>query len=168
MTLPSSVETAIASYPSLTFRLGQSSDSAISSGVRHWPAAVSSGPTMPPLPPTLWHELQLCRGSRNTSAPRRGSPPFLASSTRAAIAFAWSEVSSGVALLPREKGTDDRVEDGPGGTGVTGFGGGPAGLPSSWGRSQSSPFRLSRNRASASSIVWPRMPIGPLYPLSRM
>ena len=36
-----------------------------------------------------------------------------------------------------------------------------AGSPSSWGTSQSSPSRLSRSRSSASSWVWPRMPIGP-------
>ena len=54
------------------------------------------------------------------------------------------------------------VGDGRAGTGVRGFGGGPGGLPSSWGSSQSRPSRLSRSRSSASSMVWPRMPIGPV------
>src|SRR5271157_3828032 len=145
---PSSVARAMASYPPLILRRGQSTDSAISSGDRHAPAVVSSGPTMPPSAPTLWHEVQLKRASRNTSAPRRESPSFRAAATSVATSIA-SFVGNSAFLAGR------------GVTGVRGFGAGPGGLPSSWGSSQSSPSRLSSSRASASSSVWPRMPIGP-------
>lgn len=47
------------------------------------------------------------------------------------------------------------------GTGVRYFGFGPAFSPRNCGTSQSSPSRLSRRRSSASSFVWPRMPIRP-------
>ena len=42
---------------------------------------VSSGPTMPPCPTTLWHNVQALVATLNTPAPRRGSPLVRASAS---------------------------------------------------------------------------------------
>src|SRR5262245_53605871 len=89
MTAPAAVTTATARYSGLTVRLGQSSASTISSDERHAPTLLSSGPMLPPLAPTLWHDRHAEVGRPNTAAPRRGSPYACASATIRWPGAAW-------------------------------------------------------------------------------
>src|SRR5262249_41817616 len=123
-TLPSTVATATASYPSLTLSRGQRTGSTTSSGLTPSPAAARAGPTPPPPPATLWQVRQANLVEAKTPAPRSGSPCDRAS----------ARIAATVAGSP---GAASALAAGGGGTGVRGFGFGPTGRPSSWATSQS-------------------------------
>ena len=71
-----------------TTRLGQTTDSTISSGLAVLPMVDRSGPTVPPAPPTLWHDRQASVADRNTTAPRIALPFASASASTSLARFA--------------------------------------------------------------------------------